>query len=299
MWSEIAPDRCHNIAVEGYNVVAYQFGDGDETVLCLNGGPGLPCDYLREAHACLKQHGYRVITFDQLGTGKSDRPDDASLWTMARYVREVETVRRTLGLGQVHLLGHSWGGWLAIEVALHHPGAIRSLILENTVADMPHLVQELNRLRGALGPETVAMMQRYEALGWLDHPAYQAAITLLNYRHVCRLDVWPEPVTRSLGDWNMGPYITMQGPNEFLYTGNLKNWNRSAELASIRVPCLITSGQHDELTPACALKMKQGLANAEIAIFANSSHMPFYEEPQAYYPVLLDFLARQRDAGGC
>lgn len=62
---------------------------------------------------------------------------------------------------------------------------------------------------------------------------------------------------------------------------------------------MITSGQHDELTPACALKMKQGLANAEIAIFANSSHMPFYEEPQAYYPVLLDFLARQRDAGGC
>lgn len=97
----------------------------------------------------------------------------------------------------------------------------------------------------------------------------------------------------------MGPYITMQGPNEFLYTGNLKTWNRSAELASIRVPCLIVSGQHDELTPACALKMKQGLANAEITVFANSSHMPFYEEPQAYYPVLLDFLARQRDTGGC
>ncbi|MDW2716308.1 alpha/beta fold hydrolase [Klebsiella pasteurii] len=134
MWSEIAPDQCHNIAVEGYNVVAYQFGDGEETVLCLNGGPGLPCDYLREAHSCLKLHGYRVIAFDQLGTGKSDRPDDASLWTMARYVREVETVRQALGLGKVHLLGHSWGGWLAIEVALHHPGAIRSLILENTVA---------------------------------------------------------------------------------------------------------------------------------------------------------------------
>ncbi|HHG1541384.1 hypothetical protein NL335_24450 [Klebsiella pneumoniae] len=64
MWSESAPDQCHNIAVDGYNVVAYQFGNGDETVLCLNGGPGLPCDYLREAHACLKQHGYRVIAFD-------------------------------------------------------------------------------------------------------------------------------------------------------------------------------------------------------------------------------------------
>lgn len=297
MWSEINADRQHVIEVDGYNVVAYEFGAGDDVVLCLNGGPGLPCDYLREAHSCLAAHGYRVIAFDQLGTGKSDRPTDERLWTIERYVREVETIRKTLNLGKVHLLGHSWGGWLAIEVALHHQSALRSLILENTVADMPHLIQELNRLRAALGPETVAMMQRHEAMGTLDHPAYQAAITLLNYRHVCRLDDWPAPVTRSLSDCNAGPYVTMQGPNEFLYTGNLRDWDRSADLACISIPCLITTGQHDELTPACALKMKQGLPQAELHVFPNSSHMPFYEEPQAYYPVLLDFLARQRDAG--
>ena len=298
MWSEIQPDKRHDITVNGYNVVAWEFGEGDDVVLCLNGGPGLPCDYLREAHSCLKQQGYRVVAFDQLGTGQSDRPEDPRFWTMERYVQEVETVRRALNLGKVHLLGHSWGGWLAIEVALHYPGAIRSLILENTVADMPHLVQELNRLREALGPETVAMMQRYEALGWLDHPQYQAAVTLLNYRHVCRLDVWPAPIKRSLDNWNMGPYETMQGPNEFLYTGNLKDWDRSADLHMIKVPTLITTGQHDELTPACAMKMKQELHQAEIHVFPNSSHMPFYEEPQAYYPVLLDFLERQRNSGG-
>ena len=294
MWREIEPDKRHHIDVDGHRVVAYEYGEGDDTLLCLNGGPGLPCDYLREAHSCLSLHRYRVIAFDQLGTGCSDRPDDKGLWTMERYVHEVETVRQALSLGRVHLLGHSWGGWLAIEVALHHPEALRSLILENTVADIPHLVRELHRLRAALGPETVAMMQRYEALGQLDHPAYQAAITLLNYRHVCRLDNWPAPVKRSLDDWNMSPYVTMQGPNEFLYTGNLRDWDRSADLAEIKVPCLITTGQHDELTPACALKMKQGLTQAEVHVFPNSSHMPFYEEPHAYYPVLLDFLDRQR-----
>lgn len=296
MWREIQPDREHQIDVDGYRVVAYEFGEGDDTLLCLNGGPGLPCDYLREAHSCLAAQHYRVIAFDQLGTGRSDRPDDKRLWTMERYVREVETVRRTLGLGKVHLLGHSWGGWLAIEVALRHPDALHSLILENTVADIPHLVRELERLRAALGPETVAMMQRFEALGQIDHPAYQAAITLLNYRHVCRLDNWPTPVRRSLDDWNMAPYVAMQGPNEFLYTGNLRDWDRSADLGSIKVPCLITTGQHDELTPACALKMKQTLSQAEVHVFPNSSHMPFYEEPHAYYPVLLDFLDRQRAA---
>jgi proline iminopeptidase len=121
-----------------------------------------------------------------------------------------------------------------------------------------------------------------------------AAITLLNYRHVCRLQEWPAPVKRSLDDWNMGPYMTMQGPNEFLYTGNLKDWNRVPDLPRIKVPTLITCGQHDELTPACALRMKNNLPNAELKVFPNSSHMPFYEEPQAYYPALLDFLNRHR-----
>ena len=138
------------------------------------------------------------------------------------------------------------------------------------------------------------MMQRHEAEGTLSHPEYQAAITILNYRHVCRLAEWPAPVRRSLGDWNMGPYETIQGPNEFLYVGNLKDWNRIPDMNRITVPTLITCGQHDELTPACSLRMKLALPNAELKVFPNSSHMPFFEEPQLYFPALLDFLDRHR-----
>ncbi len=296
MWREIEPDERHEVEVDGFKIVAYSFGAGDEVVFCLNGGPGLPCDYLREAHSCLIDEGYRVVAFDQLGTGASDRPTDTGLWTIGRYVEETETVRKALGLGKVHMLGHSWGGWLAIDYALTYPENLKTLILEDTVADMPHLVQELDRLRAALGSETVAMMQKHEAQGTIDHPEYLAAITILNYRHVCRLSDWPAPVRRSLDDWNMGPYGTMQGPNEFLYIGNLKDWNRVPNLPKITVPVLITCGEHDELTPACALRMKLGLPDAELKVFANASHMPFYENPQAYYPALLDFLSRRGTA---
>ncbi len=294
MWREIEPDSRQVVEVDGHRVVAYSFGSGDEVVFCLNGGPGLPCDYLREAHSFLADHGYRVVAFDQLGTGAADRPTDPALWTIERYVRETETVRQALGLGKVHLLGHSWGGWLGIDYALAHPEALKTLILEDTVADMPHLVSELERLRAALGPETVAMMQRHEAEGTVNHPEYLGAITILNYRHVCRLAEWPAPLRRSLDDWNMGPYETMQGPNEFLYVGNLKDWNRILDLPRITVPVLITCGQHDELTPACAARMKRALQDARLHVFPNSSHMPFYEEPAAYYPVLLDFLGSHR-----
>ncbi len=293
MWREVEPDERYEVEVDGFKVVAYCFGIGDEVVFCLNGGPGLPCDYLREAHSCLIDEGYRIVAFDQLGTGASDRPADSGLWTIGRYVEETETVRKALNLGKVHMLGHSWGGWLAIDYALTYPENLKTLILEDTVADMPHLVQELERLRAALGSETVAMMQKHEAQGTIDHPEYLAAITILNYRHVCRLSDWPAPVKRSLDDWNMGPYGTMQGPNEFLYIGNLKDWNRVPDLPKITVPVLITCGEHDELTPACALRMKLGLPDAELKVIANASHMPFYENPQAYYPALLDFLSRR------
>ncbi|NKJ08232.1 proline iminopeptidase-family hydrolase [Rhizobium sp. SG741] len=296
MWREMYPDERMEVEVDGHKVIAYSFGSGAETIFCLNGGPGLPCDYLREAHSCLVDKGYRVVAFDQLGTGASDRPADPALWTIGRYVEETETVRKALGLGKVHMLGHSWGGWLAIDYALTYPENLRTLILEDTVADMPHLIWELERLRAALGPETVAMMQKHEAQGTYDHPEYMAAVTILNYRHVCRLQEWPAPVRRSLDDWNMGPYTTMQGPNEFLYIGNLKDWNRIPDLPRITVPTLITVGEHDELTPACALRMKLAIPNAELKVFTSASHMPFYENPGDYYPALLDFLARHRQA---
>ena len=293
MWREAEPDSRVEVTIDGgHKVVAYSFGSADETVFCLNGGPGLPCDYLREAHSWLVDHGFRVVAFDQLGCGAADRPTDPALWTIERYVQETEAVRQALDLGKVHLLGHSWGGWLGIDYALAHPEALKSLILEDTVADMPASIAELERLRSALGADTVAMMQRYEAEGRYDHPEYMAAITLLNYRHVCRLSEWPAPVNRSLSDWNPGPYGAMQGPNEFHYTGNLKDWSRLAELPTISVPTLITCGRHDEFTPAGALKMKLAIPGAEMKVFPNSSHMPFYEEPEAYAAALLDFLSR-------
>jgi proline iminopeptidase len=282
------------VRIGPHRVITYSYGDEGESVFLLNGGPGLPCNYLREPMLRLLEHGFRVVTYDQLGCGASDKPKDPALWAISRYVDEVETVRQALGLGRVHLIGHSWGGWLAIEYALTHYDALISLVLTNTCADLPHLVQELNRLRESLGPETVAMMQRYEALGMLKHPAYQAAITILNYRHVLRLDDWPGPARYSFSNWNMEVYGTMQGPNEFLYTGNLKDWNRIPDLPRITAPTLVLCGHHDELSPVCSMRMHLALPNSEIAVFPNSSHMPFYEEPEAYFARLVDFLATHR-----
>jgi proline iminopeptidase len=281
-----------NIKVDGYNIVSYSYGKGENVLFLLNGGPGLPCDYLRDPHIHLVEEGYRIVAFDQLGCGNSDRPEDVSLWNINRYVEEVETVRKELGIVNFHLLGQSWGGWLSIEYALTYPDEIRSLILANTCGDLQHLTTELNRMREALGSETVAMMLHHEAMGTIDHPEYQAAITILNYRHVCRLKEWPSSLLASVDDWNMGPYGTMQGPNEFLYIGNLKDWNRISDMDSLEMPTLIITGTHDEIGPACASRMNNVLPNSEVIVFHNSSHVPFYEEPDLYFKELQIFLSK-------
>ena len=295
MPSPIKPDQLRRVSVDGYEVVTYSYGSGDNVLFLLNGGPGLPCDYLRDPHIFLAEEGYRIVAFDQLGCGKSDRPDDPSLWSITRYVEEVETVRKALGLEKINLLGQSWGGWLSIEYALTYPDAIQSLVLANTCGDLPHLTTELNRMRNALGSETVAMMLHHESMETIDHPEYQAAITILNYRHVCRLKEWPSSLLASVNDWNMGPYGTMQGPNEFLYIGNLKDWNRISEMARLKMPTLIITGTHDEIGPACALRMHNALPNSKVVVFPNSSHVPFYEEPEDYFAALRSFLSAQRE----
>lgn len=275
---------------EGYEVQAYVYGDGPETLLLANGGPGLPSLYLRAPHARLARPGWRVVAWDQLGCGASDRPDDPDLWTLERYVAEAEQVRAALDVGPVHLLGHSWGTWLFTEYCLTYPQHVKSCVLADGACDIPHLVAELDRLRSALGEETVAMMRRHEAAGSIEHPEYQAAVTILNYRHVCRLRDWPASLSEALADWNMGPYETMQGPNEFTYTGNMKDWNRIPAMGAIAAPMLVLAGRFDELTPACSAKMHEAMPTSRLEIFEGSSHMPFYEEPDAYFAVLEGFL---------
>jgi len=290
MWYEKNIDNTINVSVDGYTVKVYSFGTGDETLLCLNGGPGLPCDYIRDCHSWISDKGYKVIAYDQLGCGLSDKPKDKQLWNVKRYANELNTIIEALNLKNIHLLGQSWGTILGLEYVVTYPNVVKSMIMDNGVSDVPHLISELNRLREALGSETVKMMLRHEAEGTLDHPEYQAAITILNYRHVCRLDEWPESIHASLNDWNMDVYETMQGPNEFLYIGNLKEWNRINEMKDVRTNTLITVGMHDELPPSCALKMNNALSNSIIKVFKNSSHMPFYEEPNKYFKTLINFI---------
>jgi proline-specific peptidase len=279
------------IPIDGYKVWYRSVGQGGIPLLCLHGGPGAGHDYLEslEALAAVRQ----VVFYDQLGCGKSDIPDDTSLWHIARSVAEVESVRKALGLDRIHLLGQSWGGWLSIEYMLSRPSGIVSLVLASTSASIPQFVAEVEVLKAQLPPEMYATMRRCEAAGDYDNPDYLAAVDLFYHRHLCRLDPWPDAMLRSAKNLDNNPvYLTINGPNEFVVIGNLKDWDRRDRLGEIKVPTLVTVGGHDELPLPLARTIQQGIAGAELHIFERSGHVAHLEEAPAYMAVVADFHAR-------
>jgi proline-specific peptidase len=229
-----------------------------------------------------------VVFYDQLGCGRSGKPEDLSLWRIERFVEEVATVREVLHLDRIHLLGHSWGGWLAIEYMMSRPSGVVSLVLASTSSSLPQVATETGRLRSSLPTDVLEILQRYEASGDYHNPEYEKAMMEFYNRFLCRLDPWPDCLMRSLNNLNNNPlpYEIMQGPNEFTITGNLKDWDRTAELGRIAVPTLITCGRHDELGPACAATLDRGIPNSQLLIFEHSAHVAHLEEPAGYMKAL-------------
>jgi len=263
-------------------------------LMTLHGGPGATHDYLLSM-ADLATSGRAVIFYDQLGNGRSTHLPDrgADFWTVDLFQAQLDSLLEHLGIAdRYHLLGQSWGGFLAQEHALEHPQGLRSLILSNTAASFPAFVDEANRLRRDLPVEVEATLRRHEEAGTTDDPEYEAACQVFYLRHLCRLDPWPEEITASFAWIAKDPtvYHTMNGPSEFHVIGSIRDWESESRLEAIRVPTLVLSGRHDEATPALQETLRRGIAGSRQVIFEASSHMPFWEERAAYMETLENWL---------
>ncbi|MDQ2653897.1 MAG: proline iminopeptidase-family hydrolase [Chloroflexota bacterium] len=278
------------IAVTGGRVWYERMGrPGAPPLLLLHGGPGGNCEDLRPLME-LAARDFLVVRYDQLGSWRSAQPDDLDLWQVPRFVAEVEQVRQALALGQVHLLGQSWGAILGLEYALHHQQHLRSLTLASGAASVAEVVAGMNRWRGELPAETQAAMARHEATQEFTHPDYKSALGVLYQRHLCRTRPVPEALATGTAHMALPVYTTMWGPNEFTCTGTLLSWDRTERLGEINVPALITVGEFDEIHPSCAETMQRGIGGSRMTIFPDATHCVHAEQPEAYWAVLRPFL---------
>jgi L-proline amide hydrolase len=271
--------------------------DAPAPLVVLHGGPGATHDYLANLAAVHDVDGRAVVLYDQLGNGRSTHLPErgAEFWTVDLFVRELHHLVADLGIAdRHHVLGQSWGGFLAQEYALTDPAGLRSLVLADTAASFPDFVAEANRLRELLPPEVEATLRAHEAAGTTDDPAYAAACDVFYHRHVCRLDPWPDFVVEAFAWIDRDPtvYHTMNGPSEFHVIGSIKDWQSKDRLADIDVPTLLVSGRHDEATPVLQEALLKGIAGSEWVVFEDSAHLPHVEEPERYLDVVGAWLRR-------
>ena len=265
-------------------------------VLLLHGGPGSTHESMEAFDSYFPAAGIEYYYYDQLGSYYSDQPDDPELLEVPRFVEEVEQVRRALKLDRqnFYLYGRSWGGALGIEYALKYQQHLKGLIVSNMMASMPKYNEYAhNVLMPRIDPDVLAEIQGYEAAEDYENPRYMELLIQHHYvHHVLRMPVedWPEPLIRSSKHTNHDIYIPMQGPSELGIRGKLENWDRTADLVKIKVPCLVIGAQYDTMDPEHLEWMAGVMQNGRYLHCPNGSHMAMYDDQQVYFQGLVQFV---------
>ncbi len=271
-------------------------------VLLLHGGPGCTHEYFESFESFLPQQGIEFIYYDQLGSAYSDQPTDTSLWSLPRFVEEVEQVRVALGLDKnnFYLLGHSWGGILAMQYALKYQDNLKGLIVSNMMASCPKYGEYAdNVLAKQMDPAVVQEVQTLEAKGDYTNPRYMELLMPNFYeKHILLRPTpeWPEPVNRNFAKLNQQIYVSMQGPSEFGVSGKLEKWDVSAELPKIKVPTLVIGATHDTMDPEYMRWMSTQFPKGRFLLCPDGGHLCMWDDQAHFFPGLLTFL-KDTDAG--
>jgi proline iminopeptidase len=271
-------------------------------VLILHGGPGFNHEYLESVDSYFPSAGIEYYHYDQLGSYYSDQPDEPDLWDTARFVEEVETVRKALGLGpdNFYLMGHSWGGLLAIEYALKYQQNLKGLIISNMVGSIPlYNDYAVKVLHPQMDPAVLAEIMKMEEAGATDNPRYMELLTPSHYeKHIIRMPAaeWPDPLKRAFKHMNPKVYVPMQGPSELGASGKLAQWDRMADLGQIRVPTLTIGAKYDSMDPEVMKKMATLVKRGRFLYCPNGSHLAIFDDQKTYFDGLVAFI-KDVDAG--
>ena len=282
-----------------FNVWTKRVGNNPRIkVLLLHGGPGATHELYECFDGYLPYEGIEYIYYDQLGSYYSDQPSGKELWTIDRFVDEVEQVRKALGLNNENffLLGQSWGGLLAMEYAFAHQENLKGVIISNMMSDVKAYNKYAKEVLGPQMPKKVLdeVLQMEENEDF-ENPRYEELLMKHHYTdHVLRmpLEKWPNSITRTFDHLNPEVYVYMQGPSEFgiIEKATLHNWNRLEDLPKIKVPTLTIGGTHDTMDPKHMEWMAGEVQNGRYLHCPNGSHLSQYDDQKTYINGVVKFL---------
>ncbi|MFZ1704693.1 MAG: proline iminopeptidase-family hydrolase [Saprospiraceae bacterium] len=278
-----------------FNVWTKRYGNNSRIkILLLHGGPALTHEYMECFQTFFLKEGFEFYEYDQLGSYYSDQPQESSLWTVERFVDEVEQVRNAIGADSSNffLVGNSWGGILAMEYALAFQKNLKGMVISNMMASAPDYGKYADEvLAKQLDPDVLSEIRAIEAKTDFSNPRYMELLIPHFYnQHVCRLKVWPDGFNRALKHANGVVYTLMQGPSEFGIGGRLKNWDITNRLPEIGVPTLMIGAKHDTMDPNAMEEQSKKVQKGRYLYCPNGSHLAMWDDQQVFMDGVIRFI---------
>jgi len=294
----LAPDREAMVPVPGgraYVRVNGNLAGPQPPIVLLHGGPGSAHWYFMAATALA--HDRAVILYDQLDSGRSDTPDDPANWHVARFVDELEAIRRFLDVPRWHVLGASWGGTVALEYGARRPRELASLILQSPLVSTALWLRDANILKAAMPEKTRALLDRCDGMNPPPAADCDAATAAFYARHVRLREPSPALAAYRSGlprSFTPSIYHAMWGRAEFVSTGTLRDYDGRALLPRLDgARTLFVAGSQDEARPETVAAFARAVPEARFVKIPDAAHTIMIDNPAAYLPLLRQWCAKK------
>ncbi len=282
-------------------LIYYKIMGKGEPLVILHGGPGASHDYFLPYLLPLARNN-RLIFIDERGSGRSEKLENPSGYTVESMIEDVEVVRRELNLGKISLLGHSCGGILAQAYALKYQENLTHLILCSTLHSTKKMNEVFRKIKENMAPELRERIEKMEQAGLYgngkdyEKNRYTADYMIaawgegyFPYLYQNHPDPNYDPIGNGVMSWDL--YREMWGSHgEFVIDGNMVSVEYTDRLSTIKVPTLITVGDNDECAPSLSQEMHEKIAGSKLVIYPKSGHMTFVDQPSKFMSSVNDFL---------
>lgn len=275
------------VEVEDAELAYTVIGEGPPLVI-LHGGPGLGHDYLRIALAPLLSDSYQLIFYDQRGSGHSTGVEDTTRLTMATFVEDLESIRRKAGLERMNLLGHSFGGLLAMHYGITYPERVASLILADSDPASWEMwiwyVRVIDERRTVEDEHELAEIQAFE--GWASNPKAMEEYFRIALRPYFA-DRWrADDLRLGLDEQVLANY----GPTNRRVREDLGQYDIHDELERITSPALIVYGDQSIFPLEAGEALNERIPNSEFVVVEGAGHFPFIEAPEEFASAIKAFV---------
>ena len=282
--------RVRSVTVPGHRSFEYVAqGKGPATLLVHPGGPGLTYHYLRGI-LTLANANLRVVLFNPRGVGHSWAPKNPREYTISRMAEDVEAIRRALKIRELHLLGYSAGGFVALEYAHRYESRLTSLLLCATAGSAEEIRAANRTMIQAASPRQRARLRELTRTKAFDTPEYQELTTAISQPFSTRfLTTVPRDWTATRSSPSVYRAMMSRSGDEFVVDGTIGSWDGRKYYSKIEVPSAVVVGKYDFFLEA-SMEMAERIEPAHLRVLPHSSHMEVLEQPRVFLGTLREFV---------